>query len=116
MFIKNLNSYAYIYHIYLYVAHVFVVIIYIYIYIYIYIFTNELSTSIHGTRKKQKTPVQEQEKNISRITVQRKKKEVFWGKKVMKRPTSSYSLKKIKGYKVSGQKKTKKPSANTAML
>ena len=31
-------------------------IIYIYIYIYIYIFTNLISTSIHGTRKKQKKP------------------------------------------------------------
>ena len=57
--------------------------IYIYIYIYynIYIFTNQLSTSIHGTRKKQKNPGQEQEKKISRITVQRKKKKVFWVKK-----------------------------------
>ena len=36
--------------------------IYIYIYIYIYIFTNQLSTCIHGTRKKQKNPGQEQEK------------------------------------------------------
>ena len=60
------------------------------IYIYIYIFTNQLSTSIHGTRKKQKNPGQEQEKKISRITVQRKKKKVFWGKKERKdqpRPT-----------------------------
>ena len=46
------------------------------------IFTNQISTSIHGTRKKQKTPGQEQEKKkISRITVQRKKKKVFWVKK-----------------------------------
>ena len=28
----------------------------IYIYIYIYIFTNLISTSIHGTRKKEKNP------------------------------------------------------------
>ena len=55
-----------------------------YIYIYIYIFTNLISTSIHGTRKKQKTPGQEQEIKISRITVQRKKKKVFWGKKERK--------------------------------
>ena len=48
------------------------------------IFTNQLSTSIHGTRKKQKTPGQEQEKKISRITVQRKKKKVFWGEKERK--------------------------------
>ena len=47
------------------------------LYIYIYIFTNQLSTSIHGTRKKQKTPGQEQEIKISRITVQRKKKKFF---------------------------------------
>ena len=53
----------------------------IYIYIYIYIFTNLISTSIHGTRKKQKTPGQEQEIKISRITAQRKKKKVFWLKK-----------------------------------
>ena len=50
-------------------------------YIYIYIYTNQISTSIHGTRKKQKNPGQEQEKKISRITVQRKKKKVFWVKK-----------------------------------
>ena len=30
-------------------------------YIYIYIYTNLISTSIHGTRKKQKKPWQEQE-------------------------------------------------------
>ena len=46
-----------------------------------YIFTNQLSTSIHGTRKKQKNPGQEQEKKISRITVQGKKKKVSWVKK-----------------------------------
>ena len=56
----------------------------IFIYIYIYIFTNQLSTSIHGTRKNQKTPGQEQEKKISRIPVQRKKKKVFWGEKERK--------------------------------
>ena len=51
-------------------------------YIYkVFIFTNQLSTSIHGTRKKQKTPGQEQEIKISRITVQRKKKKFFGVKK-----------------------------------
>ena len=47
-------------------------------YIY-FILTNQLSTSIHGTRKKQKTPGQEQEIKIkiSRIPVQRKKKKFF---------------------------------------
>ena len=90
--------------------------VYIYIYIYIYIFTNQLSTSIHGTRKKQKNPGQEQEKKISRITVQRKKKKVFRVKKKEKTNLVLLLEKKIKGYLVSGQKKTKKPSENTAML
>ena len=89
---------------------------YIYIYIYIYIYTNLISTSIHGTRKKQKNPGQEQEIKVSRITAQGKKKKNF-GSKRKKRPTSSDPLTKIKGYAVSGQKKkTKKPSANPAML
>ena len=83
--------------------------IYIYIYIYIYIFTNLISTSIHGTRKKKKNPGQEQEIKVSRITAQGKKEKNL-GKKEKKRPTSSDHLKKIKGYAVSGQKKTKKPS------
>ena len=44
-------------------------------YIYICIFTNQLSTSIHGTRKKQKTPGQEQEKeNISNPGPEEKEK------------------------------------------
>ena len=63
---------------------------YIYIYIYIYIFTNQLSTSIHGTRKKTKNPWPGTREKISQITVQRKKKKVFWGKKERKdqpRPT-----------------------------
>ena len=54
---------------------------YIYIYIYIYIYTNLISTSIHGTRKKnKKKPGQEQEKKVSRITTQGKKKKI-WGQK-----------------------------------
>ena len=50
--------------------------LYIYIYIYIYIYTNPISTSIHGTRKKQTTPPprQEQEMKVSRITAPGKKK------------------------------------------
>ena len=52
---------------------------------------------------------------ISRITAQRKKKKVFWGKKEEKTNLVRL-LKEIKGYSVSGQKKTKKPSANAAML
>ena len=76
-----------------------------YIYIHIYIFTNLISTNIHGTRKKQKTPGQEQEIKVSRITAQGKRKK-FWVKKKEKanlvRP-----LEKIKGYAVSGKKKKK---------
>ena len=47
----------------------------------VYVFTNLISTSIQGTRKKQKNPGQEQEIKISRITTQGKKKKVFWVKK-----------------------------------
>ena len=66
--------------------------------------------------KNKKNPGQEQEKKVSRITALGKKKKIF-GSKRKKRPTSSDPLKKkIKGYAVSGQKKTKKPSANPAML
>ena len=65
--------------------------IYIYIYIYknIYIFTNLISTSIHGTRKKQKNSGQEQEKKVSRITAQGKKKKILGQKerKGQPRPT-----------------------------
>ena len=56
--------------------------LYIYIYIYIYIFTSLISTSIHGTRKKQKkNPGQEQEIKVSRITAQGKKKKIWVKKK-----------------------------------
>ena len=81
--------------------------------VYIYIYTNLLSTSIHGTRKKK--PGQEQEIKISRITAQGKKKKVIWVRKKEKANLVRL-LEKIKGYAVSGQKKTKKPSANAAML
>ena len=74
-----------------------------------YIFTNLISTGIHGTRKKQKKPCQEQEIKVSRITAQGKKKKNYRSKR-KKRPTSSDPLKKIKRYAVSGQKKTKNPS------
>ena len=64
--------------------------IYIYIYIYIYIFTNQLSTSIHGTRKKTKNPWPgTREKNISNHGPEEKEKS-FLGKKERKdqpRPT-----------------------------
>ena len=49
--------------------------------IYIYIFTNLISTSIHGTRKKQKKTGQEQEIKVSRITAQGKKKKNLGVKK-----------------------------------
>ena len=66
--------------------------IYIYIYtcIYIYIFTNIISTSIHGTRKKQKKPWPgTRDKNISNHRPEEKEKS-FLGKKERKdqpRPT-----------------------------
>ena len=83
--------------------------------IYIYIYTNLISTSIHGTRKKKKKPWPgTREKSISNHRSGKKEKK--FGSKRKKRPTSSDPLKKIKGYAVNGQKKTKKPSANPAML
>ena len=49
--------------------------IYIYIYIYIYIFTNLISTSIHGTRKKtKKTPPGTRDKSISNHQPEEKEK------------------------------------------
>ena len=88
---------------------------YIYIYIYIYIFTNLISTSIHGTEKnKKKTLARNKRKKYLESPPKGKRKN--FGSKRKKRPTSSDPLKKIKGYAVSGQKKTKKPSANPAML
>ena len=93
----------------------------IYICIYIYIFTNLISTSIHGTRKKKQKKQNKKkpwpgtrDKSISNHRPGGKEK--ILGQKRKKRPTSSDPLKKIKGYAVSGQKKTKKPSANPAML
>ena len=71
--------------------------------IYIYIFTNLISTSIHGTRKKEKKTRQEQEIRVSRITARGKKKKYYRSKR-KKRPTSPDPLKKIKGYAVSWSK------------
>ena len=68
-----------------------------------YIFTNLISTSIHGTRKKEKKNRQEQEIRVSRITARGKKKKYYRSKR-KKRPTSSDPLKKIKGYAVSWSK------------
>ena len=67
-----------------------------------YIFTNLISTSIHGTRKKRKKNRQEQEIKVSRITARGKRKN--YRSKRKKRPTSSDPLKKIKGYTVSWSK------------
>ena len=90
-------------------------LIYIYIYIYIYIFTNLISTSVHGTRKnKKKTLAGTRDKSI--LNHRPGETEKIFRSKRKKRPTSSDPLKKIKVYAVSGQKKTKKPSANPAML
>ena len=90
-------------------------IYYIYIYIYIYIFTNLISTSIHGTEKKTKKTLARNKRKKYLESPPRGKRKNFWVKKKEK-ATSSDPLKKIKGYAFSGQKKTKKHSANPAML
>ena len=87
--------------------------------IYIYNFTNQLSTQYSRYQKKnKKNPGQEQEKkNISNHGPEEKEKMFFWGKKERKDPTSSYLLEKNQGgTKSVAKRKTKKPSANTAML
>ena len=78
--------------------------------------TNQISTSNHGIRKKPKKPLpRDKRKKMSRVTVQRKKKKVFWVKK--KEKTNLVLLpEKNQGVLSQWQKKTKKPSANTAML
>ena len=89
--------------------------IYIYIYIYIYIFTNLISTSIHGTRKKQKKPWPgTREKSISNHRPGEKEKN--FGSKRKKRPTSSDPLKKNQGICSQWSKENQNPSANPAML
>ena len=56
--------------------------IYIYIYIYMYIFTNLISTSIHGTRKKEKkNPPGTRDKNISNHRPGEKEKILYDKKK-----------------------------------
>ena len=86
------------------------------IYIYIYIYTNLISTSIHGTRKKEKKNRQEQNIRISRITARGKKKKYYRSTR-KKRPTSSDPLKKInQGICSQLVKRKLKPSANPAML
>ena len=78
----------------------------VYIYIY-YIYTNLISTSIHGTRKKKqrKNPRQEQELKYLESPPGGKRKK--YRSKRKKRPTSSDPLKKIKDTQSVGQKKTK---------
>ena len=73
---------------------------------FIYIYTNLISTSIHGTRKKRKKKRQEQEIKISRITARGKKKKYYRTKR-KKRPTPSHPLKKSRDVQSVGQKKTK---------
>ena len=86
---------------------------YIYMYMYI-IFPNLISTSIHGTRKKEKKTRQKQEIKISRITAPGKKKKYYRTKR-KKRPTPSHPL---KNEEICSQlvKRKLKPSVNTAML
>ena len=65
-----------------------------------------MSTSIHGTRKKEKKKRQEQEIRISRITARRKKKK-YYRTKTKKRSTRHTPLKKSRDMQSVGQKKTK---------
>ena len=71
---------------------------------------------VFRVQKKTKKPwPRTREKNISNHGPGGKEKS-FLGKKERKDQPRPTPWKKIKGYLVSGQKKTKKPSANTAML
>ena len=76
---------------------------FIYTSIYIYIFTNLISTSIHGTRKKEKKTRQEQGIKISWITARGKRKNII-GQKERKGQPRHTSGKKIKRYAVSWSK------------
>ena len=87
---------------------------YIHIYIYIYIFTNVISTSIHGTRKKEKKNRQEQEIRISRITAWGKEKILLIKKK--EKTNLVRPLEKNQGICSQLVKRKLKPSTNTAML
>ena len=73
-----------------------------------FIFTNLISTSIHGTRKKQKKNLARNKRKKCLESPPRGKRKKKLGSKRKKRPTLSDPLKKIKGYAVIGQKKTKK--------
>ena len=66
--------------------------------------------------KNKKNPGQEQEIKVSRITAQGRKKKNLGQKERKGQPRPTPWKKNPKGYAVSGQKKTKKPSANPAML
>ena len=76
------------------------------LYIYIYIFTNLISTSIHGTRKKRKKTRQEQEIKVSRITARGKKEKII-GQKERKGQPRPIPWKKSRDTQSVGQKKTK---------
>ena len=78
-----------------------------YIYIYIYLLIKYLPVFSVPEKNTKKTLPGTTDKSISNH--RRGKKEKKIGSKRKKRPTSSDPLKKIKGYAVSGQKKTKNP-------
>ena len=86
------------------------------VYIYIYIFTNLISTSIHGTRKKKpkKTLPGTRDKSISNHPPGEKEK--YYRSKRKKRPTSSDPLKKNQGIRSQLVKRKLKTFANPAML
>ena len=83
--------------------------------LYIYIFTNLISTSIHGTRKKQqKTLPGTRDKSISNHRPEEKEKN--YGSKRKKRANLVRPLEKNQGVRSQGSKENQKPSANAAML
>ena len=88
MYVAIQHIYIYIY-IYIYVCVCVCVCEYIYIYVCVCVFTNLISTSVHGTRKRQIKPCQEQEIKVSRITAQGEKKKIMGQKerKDQPRPT-----------------------------
>ena len=78
------------------------------IYIYIYIFTNLISTSIHGTRKKKrkKKPPGTRDKSISNHRPGEKEKNII-GQKERKGQPRQTPWKKSRDTQSVGQKKTK---------
>ena len=79
---------------------------YIHIYIYIYIYTNLISTSIHGTKKKEKKkPPGTRDKSISNHRPEEKEKII--GQKERKGQPRQTPWKKSRYTQSVGQKKTK---------